>query len=268
MSFDITLPNINAPTEEGKNAQMRSYLYQLAEQLKYALNALDTEAANRMVQQAARSAASAKTPDEVLADFNAIKALVITSADIVEAYYEKISEKFSGLYVAKSSFPNGDEAAFIEQTQQEIVKNSTDITQNFTNVQSILGDIKGFGSETITVNACIKTGLLCELSKDEAEKYGMPIGTPLYGLEVGQIVEDGNGNEVFNKYARFTAGRLSFYGTSGDELGYFSGKKLHVGSVEISGAVIERAEIGELDLGGYHTDTSKGIAFKWKGGVS
>lgn len=268
MSFDITLPNINAPTEEGKNAQMRSYLYQLAEQLKYALNALDTEAANRMVQQSIKSAASAKIPDEALADFNAIKALIITSADIVEAYYEQISEKFSGLYVAKSSFPNGDEAAFIEQTQQEIVKNSTDITQNFTNVQSILSDIKGFGSETITVNACIKTGLLCYLSDDEAVKYGMASGTPLYGMEVGQRNEDKDGNEVFNKYARFTADRLSFYNANGVELAYFSGKKLHIGSAEIDAAAIKNAEIVELDLGGYHTDTSNGIAFKWKGGAS
>jgi hypothetical protein len=268
VSFDITLPNINAPTEEGKNAQMRSYLYQLAEQLKYALNALDTEAANRMVQQAIKSAASAKTSDEALADFNAIKALIITSADIVEAYYEQISEKFSGLYVAKSSFPNGDEAAFIEQTQQEIVKNSTAITQNFTNVQSILSDIKGFGSETITVNACIKTGLLTYLSATEAAKYGMESGSPLYGMEVGQKNLDSDGNEVFNKYARFTADRLSFYSGNGEEIAYFSGSNLHIYSAEIDSADIKKAEIDELGLGGYLVDTSNGLAFKWKGGAT
>lgn len=268
MSFDITLPNINAPTEAGQMAQMRSYLYQLAEQLKFAINAVDTEQTQRLVQEAVKSAASAKTPDEALADFNAIKALIITSADIVEAYYEQISEKFSGLYVAKSSFPNGDEAAFIEQTQADIVKNSTAITQNYTNVQSILSTIEGFGSETITVNASVKTGLLCYLSDEEAEKYGMESGTPLYGMEVGQINEDEDGNEVFNKYARFTADRLSFYNASGHELAYFSGSKLHIGSAEIDVAVIKRAEIEELGLGGYQVYTTNGIAFKWKGGAT
>ena len=262
-SFDIMLPNITAPTEAGKVEQIRSYLYQFAEQLKFALNALYTEA-NKSVQSA-KSVAS-KTPDEVQADFNAIKALIITSADIVESYYEKMSERFSGLYVAKSSFPNGDEAAFIEQTQQDIEKNSTAITQTFDNVQSILGNIDGFGSQTITVNACIKTGLLCYLSEEDAEVYGMESGSPLYGMEVGQRNYDSNGSEVFNKYARFTADRLSFYSGNGDEIAYFSGSKLHIYSAEIDVAVISRAEISELGVGGYKTDTSNGLAFKWKGG--
>ena len=260
------LPNITAPTEAGKVEQIRSYLYQFAEQLKFALNALDTEA-NKSVQQAAKSVA-AKSPDEVQADFNAIKALIITSADIVESYFEKMSERFSGLYVAKSAFPNGDEAAFIEQTQHDIETNSTDITHTFDNVQSILGNIDGFGTQTITVNACIKTGLLCYLSEDEAAKYGMNAGSALYGMEVGQRNYDSNGSEVFNKYARFTADRLSFYNANGVELAYFSGSKLYIYSAEINVAVIRRAEIGELGVGGYKTDTSNGLAFKWKGGDS
>lgn len=260
------LPNITDPTEAGKIEQMRSYLYQFAEQIKFALNAMDATT-SRQVQQAAKSATT-KSPDEVQADFNAIKALIITSADIVEAYYEKMSEKFSGLYVAKSSFPNGDEAAFIEQTQHDIEKNSTAITQTFDNVQSILGNIDGFGSQTITVNACIKTGLLCYLSEEDAEAYGMESGSPLYGMEVGQRNYDSDGSEVFNKYARFTADRLSFYNANGDELAYFSGSKLYIYSAEIRVAVIRRAEIGELGVGGYKTDTSNGLAFKWKGGDS
>ena len=263
MTFDIMLPNITAPTEAGKIEQMRSYLYQFAEQLKFALNAMDATT-SRQVQQAAK-AVTTKSSDEVQADFNAIKALIITSADIVEAYYEKMSEQFSGLYVAKSSFPNGDEATFIEQTQQDIEKNSTAITQTFTNVQSVLS---GFGSETITVNACVKTGLLAYLSEAEAEIYGMESGSPLYGMEVGQRNYDTDGNEVFNKYARFTADRLSFYNANGDELAYFGGSKLYIYSAEIDVAVIRRAEISEFSVGGYKTDTSNGLAFKWKGGDS
>ena len=260
------LPNITAQTEAGKIEQMRSYLYQFAEKLKFALNSMDATT-SRQAQQAAKSV-TAKSPDEVQADFNAIKALIITSADIVEAYYEKMSEQFSGIYAAKSSFPTGDEAAFIEQTQQDIEKNSKNITLTFDNVQSILGTIDGFGSQTITVNACVKTGILTYLSEAEAEIYGMESGSPLYGMEVGQRNYDSDGNEVFNKYARFTADRLSFYNANGDELAYFSGSKMYIYSAEIDVAVIRRAEISELSVGGYKTDTSNGLAFKWKGGDS
>ena len=268
MTFDLALPNITATTESGKIEQIRSYLYKLAEQLKFTISSIDTDAVTQAVQQAAKSAVKEKTPEEAVADFNAIKALIITSADIAEAYYEQLSEKFSGAYVAKAAFPNGDVAEFIETTQADIVKNSTSITQNYNNVQTILGTIEGFGSETITVNACVKTGLLTYLSAAEAAIYGMGSGDPLYGMEVGQKNYDSDGNEVFNKYARFTAGRLSFYNGLGDELAYFSGSKLYIGSAEIDLAVIKRAEVGELSVGGYKTDNSNGLAFKWKGGAT
>ena len=41
MSIDIRLPNITATDEAGQLSQMRSYLYQFAEQLKWALNTLE-----------------------------------------------------------------------------------------------------------------------------------------------------------------------------------------------------------------------------------
>ena len=41
MGIDIRLPNINASTEEGQLMQIKSYLYQFAEQLKYAISTLE-----------------------------------------------------------------------------------------------------------------------------------------------------------------------------------------------------------------------------------
>lgn len=39
--FDIRLPNINGKTEHERNEQIKSYLYQLAEQLQFALNSIE-----------------------------------------------------------------------------------------------------------------------------------------------------------------------------------------------------------------------------------
>lgn len=83
--------------------------------------------------------------------------------------------------------------------------------------------IDGINSVLVEVNAYMRSGLLYE---DE--------GIPVYGLEVGQknIID---GVEVFNKYARFTSDRLSFYDKNGVEVAYIGDKKLYISNVEITG---------------------------------
>ena len=62
--------------------------------------------------------------------------------------------------------------------------------------------------------------------------------------------------EVFNKYARFTAGRLSFYDKNDIEVAYISDYKLYITNAEIKGT---------LKLGAFLIDTSKGFRLKWVG---
>lgn len=42
MAIDIRLPNINSTTDAGQIAQIRSYLYQFAEQMQWALNTIES----------------------------------------------------------------------------------------------------------------------------------------------------------------------------------------------------------------------------------
>ena len=46
-SFDIKFPNVSAPTDRGKLEQIRSYLYQLAEQLNWILNSICENGVNQ-----------------------------------------------------------------------------------------------------------------------------------------------------------------------------------------------------------------------------
>jgi hypothetical protein len=55
MSFDIKLPNISSQTESGKIEQIKSYLYQLAEQLKWALNSIESGNGKFLGEYVARS---------------------------------------------------------------------------------------------------------------------------------------------------------------------------------------------------------------------
>lgn len=237
MSFDIKFPNITAPTESGKIEQIRSYLYQLADQLKWSLNTIDSTVTTS-IQKDVQSGSKEVSEKEAQATFNSIKSLIIKSADIVNAYYEEINERFSGEYVAQSDF-----GAYSERTTQDINKNSTATEQLFANIQKIVTDIDNLSNRLIDVNARIKTGLL----------FYDDNGVPIYGLEIGQKNEV-DGIEVFNKYARFTSEKLSFYDKSDTEVAYISDYKLYITNAQITGT---------LTLGRYELDTSDGLAFKW-----
>ena len=98
----------------------------------------------------------------------------------------------------------------------------------------------------LTVNAYIKSGLLY-YNSDEL---------PVYGVEVGQT-NNVNGTDVFKKFARFTADRLSFYDQNGTEVAYISDYKLYITSVEI---------LYNLVGGGFVLDFSRGFTLKFSGG--
>ncbi len=238
MSFDIRLPNMTAATPEGKLQQMQSYMYQLVQELNWALNTIETGSSSQSVTGRAGATAAADKEKDAQASFNDIKALIIKSADIVTAYYDEMKEKFDGLYVAESDF-----GIYKEETSAEIEKNSTGIIELYSNLQEIITDIETLEHTLIDVNAYINSGLL----------YYDDDGVPVYGLEVGQrnIID---GVEVFNKYARFISNRLSFYDENDTEVAYVSDYKLYITNAEITGS---------LKLGRYVIDTADGITIKW-----
>lgn len=220
MSTNIRLPNINAKTEAGQLLQVKSYLLQLAEQLNFALQDVESKDASNTPQNSASSSTS-NTEKEAQSTFAAIKALIIKSADIVNAYYDEINKRLEGVYVAESDF-----GVYAEQTSQDIQANSTSIASLYTNIQTILSDIEGIKDTTLKTNAYINSGLLYE---DD--------GVPVYGLEIGQRNEI-DGVEVFNKYARFTSDKLTFYDSNDNEVAYVSDRKLYITIVEVTGEFI------------------------------
>jgi hypothetical protein len=239
-------------------AQMQSYMRYFVEQLQWALNNIGSSSQANVVQSEPKSepkSITAAFPYDPVTSFAALKPLIIKSAEIVNAYYEKISTRLEGEYVAASDF-----GAFKEQTIQEIEATSKENTQAFTHIQEIktgvATDIKTITDEVgrletdiIThnddvdnslkdvqkdidninvslaeVNATIKSGLL----------YYDEKGLPVYGLEIGQKTKVDD-VEVFNKFARFTADRLSFYDQNGSEVAYISDRKLYINHVEVTG---------------------------------
>lgn len=199
--------------------QLHSYLHQLVDDLSIALDTMQKDAQEtKTILKAA--AGSAEDPQKAQSTFNSIKALIIKSADIVNAYYEVIDKRLSGEYVAQSDF-----GKYTQKTEQQINGNAEYIEQLFENFQEILTDIENVEHALVEVSAHIRSGVL----------YYDDSGIPVYGLEIGQKSEL-DGVEVFNKYARFTADRLAFFDSNGVEVAYISDKKLFITHVEVTGS--------------------------------
>ena len=240
MAFNIRMPNINAGTDREQLAQIRNYLYSFAEQLQWALNSIDSSSPNVITPQPKSTVSNNDVKIDELATFNAIKSLIIKSADIVEAYHQEISKRLDGEYVATSEY-----GTFKSKTSNDIAANSENITSIFTNLQNIIADIDDIEHTLIDVNSYIRSGLL----------YTDEKGIPIYGVEVGQrnVVD---GVEVFNQFARFTADKLSFYDHNGYEVAYISDFKLYITHVVITGSLTGNA---------FRMDFTKGFRLKYVG---
>ena len=137
---------------------------------------------------------------------------------------------------AASSFAGKSEFENLTKTTEAAIKaNSESITQNYS-------EIKELSDKISATEGYIKTGKIAE---DENQN-------PIYGVEVGQTTDD----LKFSVFARFTAGKLSFYDGNGNEISYFSGQKLHIK---------EAVVLSAMNLGGYEMSTKKGTTIRWAG---
>lgn len=252
MGIDIRLPNISASTDAGQLAQIRSYLYQFAEQMQWALNTIEKGQSSEAIEMVSAGGAPVKTSEsEAQSTFNSIKSLIIKSADIVDAYYEEIDNllDLNGKYVAQSDF-----GTYVSETNQTIGATSTQVSQNLTKIETITSDVDG-----------IINGIR---EKDSYIHYGY-VGTTLDdtglatedapGIEIGDFttLDDGETVQTIKRFARFTAYGLELFGESMDyPVAYIKQSKLFITNAEFTGTVI---------FGGYKVDTSNGLAFKWVG---
>lgn len=238
--INIRLPNITAPTEKEQLMQVKSYLHQLVGELNWALSSIESGNSSTAAKKAASG--NPVTQDDLKTSFNELKALIIKSSGTVSAYAEAAEERYKSLYVAQSDF-----GTYTDEASQLIQKNATDIESFYESMQEILTEIETLEHSVIAVTANIKSGLL----------YYDDSGVPVYGLEVGQKTKM-DGVEIFDKFARFTSDRLSFYDQNDNEVAYISDRKLYITHVEVKGT---------FRMGGFmDTVLSDGsIVTKWVG---
>lgn len=117
MSMNIRFPNITGVSEAEQIAQIKSYLYQLVEQLNWMLPTIE--------MGAGQSGASRTGPafgDISAETFYELKSLLIQSSDTLNAYYDKINAKLEGQYVSQADFGG---------YKQEIVQHFADLGSQY-----------------------------------------------------------------------------------------------------------------------------------------
>ena len=239
--IDIRLPSITASTESGKLQQMQSYMIQLVQQLNWALNTVETvQAESSPVVKYESKHSTAKEAEDA---FNSIKALIIKSADIVKAYETTIFTDFDSKYFAESDF-----GTYIEETNRKVAENSKGVSESYKQIQAIDTDLDGIADYINTTEGYIRRGILDEQ------------GT--IGIEVGETTEAG----AYHRYARFTAEKLSFFDVNGSEVAYIGAGDTDKGNSNCLYVRGKAVFLGEIQLGGYKTDTTDGLAFTWIGG--
>lgn len=265
--MNIRLPNITAQTERGQLEQIRSYLYQFAQELNWAMDNIDKKA-EQAVGTVKASVSKKNEAEKAQATFAEIKSLIIKSADIVNAYYEEINHRLEGSYVAVSDF-----GTYQQETAATLRANSESMALLFENQQSITTDmgamsdeLDGVAGDVDSINGVLQTDASgttiigsqawCKIGVVSEDANGFPI----YGMEIGQVNTQ-NGETTMKKYAQYRSDGVHLFDQNGIEVATISDYKLSITNAEIIDAKIT----GSLKLGGYAVSTGNGLTFKWEG---
>ena len=256
---DIRLPNISASADASTQmAQMRSYLYQMVEQLNWALSALDSGGTASLPVQTVGQAAPA-TSDETDQRMANLRDLIIKSAESVQegvySYMDERVESLSSTYVARSDF-----GTYREDINQRITTNSTKIEQQFAFASEIQANTNrvevDFAAYKTDVEGYIRQGIVGY--DGTIPIIGIAIGQDIRTTRTGVETERGVFDEIdkSSNMSVWTTEKLSFY-IGGQEAAYFSNGKLTVSQIatdRITGS-------GKWDV-----SFTNGVKFKWIGG--
>lgn len=229
MDFTLSPPAQWSGSAAEQLRQCYAYLYQMHEQLKNALDRLEAlpraASAGTAAVTAAASAASADAPEGT----QALRALIVKNAALVQKQMDTLRVELAGAYVAQSDF-----GAYLEQINSRIEADPAALTQYYSFASALAADVDAvdaaFEAYRVQTEGYIRTGVVAY--DGDLPVYGVAVGQGLTQTEVdGQTVVGGT---QFRSV--FTASRLSFY--QGDtELAYLSDDRLYVANITVLGTV-------------------------------
>ena len=254
----MTFPMPPMPSGSPGESLLRqyTYLFELARQLNLADGELERKLSNAGDSrhklskgvESGRSVSNDVERERLAAQYHALKALVIKTADTVEAELSRLEATLTGSYVARSDF-----GAYVEQLSLYLEANPEAVTQYYgfaADLQAAVGKVDAdFQSWRTETGGYIRTGIV-----DYED------GVPVYGVAVGQdlTVTEVDGETVIDRRnfrSTFTAKRLSFWQDE-TEVAYVSNNRLHIRELEV---------LDSMTLGPWRFSTESGLALLWQG---
>lgn len=229
-------------------ARQYSYLFQMAQQLNLALEALESGAAVQgqgVVQQAPAGNAVAALQQQ----YENLRSQIVKTAEQVEKTTEALTAKLNEEYVAQSEF-----GTYVQRLSAYLEANPDALTQYY----GFCGDLQAnvaavdaaFNHYRLDTQGYIRTGIVSY--EGDTPVYGVAVGQNLTTREVdGETVVEQN-----NFRAVFTARRLGFW-QDDTEIAYLSDNRLYITDITV---------LSGLNIGQWRVDSNGGLAFQWMGG--
>lgn len=197
MAYDIRKPKIAGRTEREQIAEIKSYLFQLVDDLCYALS----RTGNPTAADDQTSTPAAMTGQQT---FNAVKGFIIKSAEIVTAYYEAMGEKLDADYAAKKEFD--DLAALISPMTDMTVE--TGEADGWRYHKTKAGRFAAFGTFSVTQTAAgtaagslYQTSVFALTLPFEAEDAVVSLSADAPFFPCGERLDEGGNTISFQLYS-------------------------------------------------------------------
>ncbi len=231
--IELRLPNVTGTTPEEQIAELKRYLYSTVNQLNWALQTLEegTDSNTKITKQIVEKQ---KSPDKAQDNFNEIKGLIIKSAEIVEAFSEEASKRFSSEYVAKSEI-----GTYVANETADIRANAEGLRVDIDKTEAIAAEIQNIQKE---MKGYVKIG---------------DIGNGEIGVEIMNGEEEGEKRRVF---ARYTAKGTVLTNESGQDAVVIAASK-----TKLTGGVTIEGNNSFLTIGKYSLDPKNGLGLYWEG---
>lgn len=237
MAFLLPPPPSASGGDTDRLNALHSWLYQMSEQLTYALNHLEDTADNaqKVIQQTRQETMGDSS--DISGQSESLKSLIIKTAHTVRQGMEQIRQELKNDYLAISDF-----GEYREQVTNQITASAQGVLQEFQHgetVTSLKQGQAGFQSYVTETNQYIKTGYLFN------EQQG-GVGVPVYGVAVGDRITtvSADGNTVLKRtgdMATFTARELAFW-TGETKVAYINQGKLTITNAQI----LQTLAVGEF----------------------
>ena len=244
----ISMPPYPTGTAAQIAARQYSYLFQMAQQLNLALEALESGAATQgqgVVQQSPVGNAVAALQQQ----YETLRSQIIKTAEQVEKTTESLTAKLKEEYVAQSQF-----GTYVQRLSAYLEANPEALTQYYGFWSDLQANVEAvdaaFNHYRVDTQGYIRTGIVSY--EGDTPVYGVAVGQNLTAREVdGETVVEQN-----NFRAVFTARRLGFW-QDDTEIAYLSDNRLYITDITV---------LSGLNVGQWRMDSTSGLAFQWMGG--